>query len=109
MVRRCQCAQPLICLTYFHVCWLQGWEEVKGEALQICAACNLPWLDTSFQLAPQAEMDSGQSAPPNPPPPPPTVVLLSTQPEWIFDNLQAVCCCLRRLAESSRGLQAVCC
>ena len=40
--------------------YVQGWEEVNGEALQICAACNLPWLDTSFQLAPGAQMDSGQ-------------------------------------------------
>ncbi|KAL0029421.1 hypothetical protein WJX77_006321 [Trebouxia sp. C0004] len=36
-----------------------GWESVHGAALQLCAACNLPWLDTSFQLAPDAEMDSG--------------------------------------------------
>ncbi|KAL0044874.1 hypothetical protein WJX82_000765 [Trebouxia sp. C0006] len=36
-----------------------GWENIDGAALQLCAACNLPWLDTSFQLAPDAEMDSG--------------------------------------------------
>lgn len=32
---------------------------MDGAALQLCAACNLPWLDTSFLLAPDAEMDSG--------------------------------------------------
>ena len=44
-----------------HSCvwWVQRWENVDGAALQLCAACNLPWLDTSFQLAPDAEMDSG--------------------------------------------------
>lgn len=37
----------------------QGWEEVNGEALQLFAACNLPWLDTSFNLAPKADLNSG--------------------------------------------------
>lgn len=40
---------------------MQGWEEVDGRALQVCAACNLAWLDTSFQLAPEANLDSGNS------------------------------------------------
>ena len=40
---------------------MQGWEEVDGRALQVCAACNLAWLDTSFQLAPEAGPESGNS------------------------------------------------
>ncbi|KAL3160513.1 hypothetical protein ABBQ32_010818 [Trebouxia sp. C0010 RCD-2024] len=36
-----------------------GWEEIDGRELQVCAACNLPWLDTTFQLAPEASLDSG--------------------------------------------------
>ena len=40
---------------------MQGWEEVDGRALQVCAACNLAWLDTTFQLAPEAGLDSGIS------------------------------------------------
>lgn len=40
---------------------MQGWEEVDGRALQVCAACNLAWLDTSFQLAPEAGLESGNS------------------------------------------------
>ena len=39
---------------------MQGWEEVDGRQLQVCAACNLPWLDTSFKLAPEADLDSGK-------------------------------------------------
>ena len=51
-----------ICAYAYSCVWLvQGWEDVDGAALQLCAACNLPWLDTSFQLAPDAEMDSGIS------------------------------------------------
>ena len=48
-------------LFHLQLCvWLvQGWENIDGAALQLCAACNLPWLDTSFQLAPDAKMDSG--------------------------------------------------
>ena len=38
---------------------MQGWEEVDGRSLQVCAACNLAWLDTTFQLAPEASLDSG--------------------------------------------------
>lgn len=38
---------------------LQGWEDVSSSELQICAACNLPWLDTTFKLAPQAQLNSG--------------------------------------------------
>ena len=38
---------------------MQGWEEVDGTALQVCAACNLAWLDTTFQLAPEAGLESG--------------------------------------------------
>ena len=51
----------LLLLFHLQLCvWLvQGWENIDGAALQLCAACNLPWLDTSFQLAPDAEMDSG--------------------------------------------------
>lgn len=40
---------------------MQGWEEVDGRALQVCAACNLAWLDTSFQLAPEANLESGNT------------------------------------------------
>jgi len=48
------------CAYAYSCVWLvQGWEDVDGAALQLCAACNMPWLDTSFQLAPDAEMDSG--------------------------------------------------
>ncbi len=51
----------LVFFVFFYSCVLvvQGWENIDGAALQLCAACNLPWLDTSFQLAPDAEMDSG--------------------------------------------------
>ena len=45
---------------------VQGWEEINGKELQVCAACNLPWLDTSFQLAPEADLDSGQTWQSNP-------------------------------------------
>ena len=40
---------------------MQGWEELDGRALQVCAACNLAWLDTTFQLAPEAGLESGNS------------------------------------------------
>ena len=40
---------------------MQGWKELDGRALQVCAACNLAWLDTTFQLAPEAGLESGSS------------------------------------------------
>ena len=42
---------------------LQGWEDVSSDNLQICAACNLPWLDTTFRLAPEAQLNSGMPPP----------------------------------------------
>lgn len=37
----------------------EGWEDLSSDNLQLCAACNLPWLDTTFKLAPQAQLNSG--------------------------------------------------
>lgn len=38
---------------------LQGWRQVPVDTVQMCVACNLPWLDLENHVAPQASFGSG--------------------------------------------------
>lgn len=38
---------------------VQGWKQLDEEDLQLFAACNLPLLDMTYNLAPQAGLNSG--------------------------------------------------
>ena len=36
-----------------------GWQRLPGSEVQLWAACNLPWLDMNFNLAPEAGLHTG--------------------------------------------------
>ncbi len=37
----------------------QSWRTLGPEKVALFAACNLPWLDFRFELAPKAGFDTG--------------------------------------------------
>ena len=42
---------------------LQGWQSMGDPCrVQLFGACNLPWLDRTFQLAPPAGLNTGERA-----------------------------------------------
>ena len=40
----------------------QGWRKLEEETLQLFAACNLPFLDMTYNLAPRAGLHTGAAA-----------------------------------------------
>lgn len=86
---------------------MQGWEEVDGTALQVCAACNLAWLDTTFQLAPEAGLESGNSPHLVIPEDYLPVDMLSGMSVFFFTG-SFVCPCFRRNCETQTSSGGFC-
>lgn len=40
----------------------QGWQQHRGAEVQLFAACNLPYLDLTYNLAPRAGLNTGESS-----------------------------------------------
>ena len=38
---------------------LQGWSSAAVRTVQLCVACNMPYLDMNYNLAPRAELANG--------------------------------------------------
>ena len=42
-----------------HTCCAQGWSSASVRTVQLCVACNMPYLDMNYNLAPEAVLDNG--------------------------------------------------
>ena len=42
---------------------LQGWSSAAVRTVQLCVACNMPYLDMNYNLAPRAELANGAPQP----------------------------------------------
>ena len=72
---------------------LQGWRQLTSSPLQLFAACNLPWLDTNFNVAPRATLNSGMH--------PGTTCMPPTRCRkhawrtcWCYSRVAQTCCAL---------------